>query len=163
MKNYVTKKELDTIATYMDDDKREEVHLELAPCSPYDFLKRYLELDPGFETILKEEFSIDFDEITEVTQKIGTAYDELIGKELSFVDLDNKMLELGFHTEFDSGLDFDEISDSGVILYTVNATDESGCCNVDDHARVEFRVITRHGDDEDASATYIKITDICEA
>lgn len=50
---------LDTIATYMDDDKREKVHFELAPCEPEEFLKRYLELDPEFEGVLKTEFSIE--------------------------------------------------------------------------------------------------------
>ena len=50
---------LDTIATYMDDDKREKVHFELAPCEPEEFLKRYLELDPDFEDVLKSEFSIE--------------------------------------------------------------------------------------------------------
>ena len=52
---------LDTIATYMDDDKREKVHFELAPCEPEEFLKRYLELDPDFEDVLKSEFSIELD------------------------------------------------------------------------------------------------------
>ena len=52
---------LDTIATYMDDDKREKVHFELAPCEPEEFLKRYLELDPEFEGVLKTEFSIELD------------------------------------------------------------------------------------------------------
>ena len=50
---------LDTIATYMDDDKREKVHFELAPCEPEEFLKRYMELDPDFEDVLKSEFSIE--------------------------------------------------------------------------------------------------------
>lgn len=49
---------LDIIATYMDDEKREQVHYELAPCSPDEFLDRYLELDPGFAEILESEFSI---------------------------------------------------------------------------------------------------------
>lgn len=49
---------LDTIATYMDDDKREQVHFELAPCDPEEFLKRYLELDPDFEDVLKSDFNI---------------------------------------------------------------------------------------------------------
>lgn len=52
---------LDTIATYMDDDKREKVHFELAPCEPEEFLKRYLELDPEFKGVLKTEFSIELD------------------------------------------------------------------------------------------------------
>ena len=34
----------DTIVNFMDDDTRETVHDELAPCSREDFLRRYLEL-----------------------------------------------------------------------------------------------------------------------
>lgn len=51
---------LDAIAIYMDDDKREQVHAELAPCKPEEFLARYCELDPDFEDLLKSEFSIEF-------------------------------------------------------------------------------------------------------
>lgn len=35
---------LDTLATYMDDDTREAVHAELAPCTDLEFLCRYLQL-----------------------------------------------------------------------------------------------------------------------
>lgn len=45
------------IALYMDDDLREQVHAELAPCSPKEFLARYLELDPSFQDLLDTEFS----------------------------------------------------------------------------------------------------------
>lgn len=34
------------IAEYMDNDTREAVHNELAPCSDIEFLTRYLELAP---------------------------------------------------------------------------------------------------------------------
>ena len=44
------------VASLMDDEKREEVHFELAPCSKEEFLKRYLELDPDFENVLESEF-----------------------------------------------------------------------------------------------------------
>lgn len=50
---------MDTIATYMDDEKREQVHFELAPCSQEEFLKRYLELDPDFAKLLYNEFGIE--------------------------------------------------------------------------------------------------------
>ena len=46
------------IGSYMDDEKREQVHAELAPCTPEKFLKRYLELDEGFRELLENEFSI---------------------------------------------------------------------------------------------------------
>lgn len=51
---------MDVIATYMDDQIREQVHGELAPCKPEEFLKRYCELDTEFEHLLKTEFSIEF-------------------------------------------------------------------------------------------------------
>lgn len=55
----IDQKTMDAIAVYMDDDKREQVHFELAPCDPEEFLKRYLELDPDFEDVLKSEFGIE--------------------------------------------------------------------------------------------------------
>ena len=55
----LTQELMDTIALYMNDDKREQVHSELAPCEPEEFLKRYLELDPDFEELLNNEFSIE--------------------------------------------------------------------------------------------------------
>ena len=55
----IDQKTMDAIAVYMDDDKREQVHSEHAPCEPEEFLKRYLELDPDFEDVLKIEFSIN--------------------------------------------------------------------------------------------------------
>lgn len=50
---------MDTIAIYMDDEKREQVHREVAPCTPEEFLIKYMELDPDFENVLKSEFSIE--------------------------------------------------------------------------------------------------------
>lgn len=38
---------IDIMAEYMDDDTREAVHNELAPCSDLEFLTRYLEIAPG--------------------------------------------------------------------------------------------------------------------
>ena len=43
----------DAVASYMDDDIREELHVELCPCSNEMFLARYLERDPGFIKILE--------------------------------------------------------------------------------------------------------------
>ena len=55
----LTQELMDTIASYMDDDKREYVHFELASCEPEEFLRRYLELDPDFEELLNNEFAIE--------------------------------------------------------------------------------------------------------
>ncbi len=59
MKN-ISNELMSTIATYMDDEIREAVHVELAPCTPEEFLKRYLELDPDFAELLKNEFDLEF-------------------------------------------------------------------------------------------------------
>lgn len=50
---------MNTIASYMDDETRETVHHELAPCTHEEFLKRYLELDPNFTELLSIEFDIE--------------------------------------------------------------------------------------------------------
>lgn len=52
---------LDEIATYMNDDIREQVHAELAPCTPENFLTRYLQLDCEFINLLLSEFNIEID------------------------------------------------------------------------------------------------------
>ena len=51
----ISKYAMPAIAIFMNGDIRERVHRELAPCSN----KRYCELDPDFENVLKSEFGID--------------------------------------------------------------------------------------------------------
>ena len=43
----------DAIVTYMNDDIREDVHFDLAPCSEEEFLDEYVKRDPEFEKLLK--------------------------------------------------------------------------------------------------------------
>lgn len=50
---------MDAIAVLMNDDIREKVHGELAPCTNIGFLARYCELAPDFADVLNSEFSID--------------------------------------------------------------------------------------------------------
>ena len=50
---------LDVIATYMNDDIRENIAFELAPCSPDEFITEYVKRDPKFVDLLKSEFSIE--------------------------------------------------------------------------------------------------------
>ena len=47
-------KNWEAIVNLMNDEIREQVHMELAPCTDEEFLKRYLELDPEFENVLNE-------------------------------------------------------------------------------------------------------------
>jgi len=49
---------LDEIAKcYMDDDLRERIHSQMAPCHPGEFLTEYLRLsnDPDFEYLINDE------------------------------------------------------------------------------------------------------------
>ena len=52
---------LDEIAGYMNDEIREQVHAELAPCTPDEFLTRYLQLDCELINVLLSEFNIEID------------------------------------------------------------------------------------------------------
>lgn len=54
----ITDEIMNTIASYMNDEIRETVHCELAPCTNEEFLERYLEYDFEFEEVLKNEFDI---------------------------------------------------------------------------------------------------------
>ena len=55
----ISKYAISAIAIFMDSELREQIHRELAPCSNNKFIKRYCELDPDFEKVLKSEFGID--------------------------------------------------------------------------------------------------------
>ena len=50
------------IASYMDDDIREKVYYELAPCTATEFIARYLELDPEFEELAVSIARMNLDE-----------------------------------------------------------------------------------------------------
>lgn len=49
-------KNWEAIVNLMNDEIRERVAFELAPCTEEEFLKRYLELDPDFQNVLDSEF-----------------------------------------------------------------------------------------------------------
>lgn len=66
----ITRELLDAIVPFMNDSIMEQVHFELAPCEPVDFLKRYLELENNFDfwDILENEFNIDPEAILDIVQ-----------------------------------------------------------------------------------------------
>ena len=70
MKNLVTisNETMNNIATYMDDDLREQTHFAVAPCSNEVFITEYYntasaELKRALEDILSDEFNLDLDDI----------------------------------------------------------------------------------------------------
>lgn len=54
----ISNETMDTIASYMNDDIREEMHFKLVPCNNRTFLKEYCKRDPEFTELLKNEFDI---------------------------------------------------------------------------------------------------------
>lgn len=70
MKNIVTisNELMENIASYMDDDLREQTHFAVAPCSNEVFITEYYntasaELKRALEDILSDEFNLDLDDI----------------------------------------------------------------------------------------------------
>lgn len=61
----ITQQDMDDIARFMNDDIREELHRELAPCSPDEFIRAYLQRDPDFVNVLEETFRWEDDEDAE--------------------------------------------------------------------------------------------------
>lgn len=49
-------KNWEAIVNLMNDEIRERVAFELAPCTNEEFLNRYLEIDPDFQKVLDTEF-----------------------------------------------------------------------------------------------------------
>ena len=59
----ITQDDMDNIASYMDDEIREKLHGQIAPCSPEEFIWAYIREDPSFEDLLEQEFNFDADGI----------------------------------------------------------------------------------------------------
>lgn len=58
----LTQQLLDVIATYMNDNLREDIHFKFAPCKPDFFLKEYVKRDPKFKKLLLNEFWIEMED-----------------------------------------------------------------------------------------------------
>ena len=58
----INDEDMANIATYMDDEIREDLHSDLAPCSHELFLRAYLQKDPDFLDFLEREFDFTDDE-----------------------------------------------------------------------------------------------------
>lgn len=55
----VTNEEMNDMALYMNDDLREAIHRELAPCTNEEFIIAYCNANPAFEICLNELFHIE--------------------------------------------------------------------------------------------------------
>ena len=77
----------------------------------------------------------------------------LVGKELTFLELDNQLMEFGLPTEFDFINDWEEIADSGVVMYQTNE-------NCDNCYGIYFDVVSMNTDDEPSHNILVRITGI---
>ena len=55
----VTNEEMNDIALYMDDEIREGIHFNLAPCTNEEFIIAYCNAVPDFEEFLNKTFNIE--------------------------------------------------------------------------------------------------------
>lgn len=96
----LTQETMDAIASYMQDDTRELIHEEYAPCDPADFLAIYLDCDPYFEEVLNSEFDIDYPENEREAHKIAMSMRE----NDTWIDYDcHRLCELaGIGSEYDA-------------------------------------------------------------
>lgn len=75
--------------------------------------------------------------------------ERLLGKTMDFIELDNFMMENGFYTVFDSGIDFDEIAEDECIVYQAIG-------NEDEYTHIEFKL----AGDSNGCNTEIEIVEI---
>ena len=55
----ISDKTMQAISYLMDTEKREQIHMRYAPCKRMEFLQHYCEIDPEFEKVLRDEFSLE--------------------------------------------------------------------------------------------------------
>lgn len=77
---------------------------------------------------------------------------ELLGKELSFIELDNLMQESGYYSVFDDGVT-ENIKDSLDVAYSAKDADSG-------EVVIEFEIISDSGENEEPEHFLLKVTDI---
>lgn len=81
---------------------------------------------------------------------------EILGQEMDFYELDNKMVELGYISESDSGVWSNCLQDGNIVYSEI--TDELG--NTEPTIQIFFEVVIEAGEDEVSEATIVKIIEI---
>lgn len=78
----------------------------------------------------------------------------LLNEEVSFRELDNKMMENGYYSVFDDGI-VGNIKEDLSVLYTAKDTGES-------EIKIDFIITFNNGEDETEESFYLKVTDVEE-
>lgn len=81
---------------------------------------------------------------------------EMIGNEMSFTQLDNKMMEIGYYTGFNEGAT-SEIKQAGNVIYQV---ENNGI--VDDEVLINFEITIDTEKDEAEEAFELKVLQVEE-
>lgn len=76
----------------------------------------------------------------------------LIGKEMSFIELDNYMMDQGYYSVLDDGITEDIKNDLSVV-YTSTETNEA-------EILINFIITFNNGEDESEEAFYLKVTGV---
>ncbi|MBR6163343.1 hypothetical protein IKQ26_05610 [bacterium] len=58
----ITDADMSNIASFMNDEIREKLHSELAPCKPEEFIREYLKIDHTFLFTLEKNFDFEDEE-----------------------------------------------------------------------------------------------------
>lgn len=77
---------------------------------------------------------------------------ELLGKEMSFTELDNHMMQQGFYSVFEDGVTENIKQDLNVIYTSI----ETNAAEI----QIFFKITINNGDDEIEEAFYMEITSI---
>lgn len=78
--------------------------------------------------------------------------EDLMNKEMSFMELDNVMVENGFYSVSDDGI-MEDIKEDGNVIYTGV---KSGKCEI----KISFEITIDSGEDEGSEAFYLKVTSV---
>ena len=84
--------------------------------------------------------------------KLNELRNNLDGKELSFIELDNFMIKHGYYTVIDDGI-IDNIKQDENVIYTSKQTNES-------EIQIFFNIIYNNGKDESEESFIIKIIEV---
>lgn len=127
MKKYIIDNlTMENIATYMDDDIREKVHLKEAPCSNEHFLVAYYEElqageqcnTEGFFDLLLYEFDINIEELQDIERV--TSYDGCVISLETLQDLEREYVVEFCVSNGSSGC---KIGKKWYTLHLINGTD----------------------------------------
>ena len=109
----ITQEDMNTIATYMDDEIRENLHLKIAPCTPNQFLIAYITEDPDFMEFLENEFQARDNGIL---RKVKPLYNPN-GAKYGLYDIENDSINEKYDT-------LEEAKEEALLL-SINAKEET--------------------------------------